>query len=96
VIVRLLISLALLAAAAMIPAPLSLAEEKQGGPTEHRFMEGTEIQGTLEKPHAVYVIPWGDIPESGPGHYSIRRSFRNEILAPVNPEEFHHNHRRKK
>jgi hypothetical protein len=54
---------------------------------ERFLMEGTEIQGTLEKPHVVYVVPWkessrveGDIP--------LRRSFDQELLEPVDRARF--------
>jgi hypothetical protein len=55
---------------------------------EQLLMEGTEIQGTLEKPHVVYVIPWKEIPHDSDEGISLRRSFRNEILEPVDRESF--------
>jgi hypothetical protein len=57
---------------------------------EKLMMEGTEIQGTLDKPHVVYVIPWNNLPSDPDGGISLRRSFRNEILEPVDREHFQH------
>jgi len=55
---------------------------------EKLMMEGTEIQGTLEKPHVVYVIPWKKLPSDADEGISFHRSFRNEILEPVDRESF--------
>jgi hypothetical protein len=55
---------------------------------ERFLMEGTEIQGTLEKPHVVYVVPWKDVPSLGQGDLVLRRSFREEILEPVDRSRF--------
>lgn len=55
---------------------------------EQLLMEGTEIQGTLEKPHVVYVIPWKQLPPSIEEGVPIRRNFKNEILEPVDREQF--------
>jgi hypothetical protein len=55
---------------------------------EQLLMEETEIQGTLEKPHVVYVIPWKELPPVVEGTIPLRRSFRNEILEPVDRERF--------
>jgi hypothetical protein len=55
---------------------------------EQLLMEGTEIQGTLEKPHVVYVIPWKELSSSIDEETPLRRSFRNEILEPVDREQF--------
>jgi len=55
---------------------------------EQLLMEGTEIQGTLEKPHVVYVIPWKELSSSVEDGTPLRRSFRNEILEPVDREQF--------
>ena len=55
---------------------------------EQLLMEGTEIQGTLEKPHVVYVIPWKELSSSVEEGTPLRRSFRNEILEPVDREQF--------
>jgi hypothetical protein len=62
----------------------------QEGPKniERLMMEGTEIQGTLEEPHVVYVIPWKELPSAPDGEISLRRSFRKEILEPVDRERF--------
>lgn len=54
---------------------------------ERFLMEGTEIQGTLEKPHVVYVVPWKDI-SSAEGDIPLRRSFRQELLEPVDRARF--------
>jgi len=55
---------------------------------EQLLMEGTEIQGTLEKPHVVYVIPWKALSSSVEEGTPLRRSFRNEVLEPVDREQF--------
>lgn len=55
---------------------------------EQLRMEGTEIQGTLEKPHVVYVIPWKELPAIQEGEVPLRRSFKDEILEPVDRERF--------
>jgi len=55
---------------------------------EQLLMEGTEIRGTLEKPHVVYVIPWKELSSSIEEGAPLRRSFRNEILEPVDREQF--------
>jgi hypothetical protein len=67
-------------------------QSKQEGSknTERLLMEGTEIQGTLEKPHVVYVIPWKELPSAIEDGVPLRRSFRNEILEPVDREQFEH------
>jgi hypothetical protein len=49
---------------------------------ERFLMEGTEIQGTLEKPHVVYVVPWKDASRVE-GDIPLRRSFEQELLEPV-------------
>jgi len=65
-----------------------------GGPTgteanvERFLMEGTEIQGTLEKPHVVYVVPWKDTTSITGGEIPLRRSFSEEILEPVDRARF--------
>lgn len=51
------------------------------------LMEGTEIQGTLEKPHVVYVVPWKDT-SSVQGDIPLRRSFQHELLEPVDRARF--------
>jgi hypothetical protein len=54
---------------------------------ERFLMEGTEIQGTLEKPHVVYVVPWKDT-SSVDGDIPLRRSFQQELLEPVDRAQF--------
>jgi hypothetical protein len=54
---------------------------------ERFLMEGTEIQGTLEKPHVVYVVPWKDT-SSVEGDIPLRRSFQQELLEPVDRARF--------
>jgi len=56
---------------------------------EHLLMEGTEIQGTVEKPHVVYIVPWKEIHPLTQGEIPLRRSFREEILEPVDRDRFH-------
>lgn len=77
---------------------IGLAQEVQGDRVnpvsgkpskEHLTMEGVEIQGTLEQPHAVYVIPWGDIQDTVGENKPLNRSFREEILKPVDREQFY-------
>jgi len=57
---------------------------------EQLLMEGTEIQGAVEKPHVVYVIPWKGFPAAVEPGVSLRRSFKDEILEPVDRENFQH------
>ena len=57
---------------------------------EHFLMEGTEIQGTLEKPHVVYVVPWKDTASIAKGNIPLRRSFQQELLDPVDRARFQH------
>ncbi|MEW6683143.1 MAG: hypothetical protein AB1451_09525 [Nitrospirota bacterium] len=54
---------------------------------ERFLMEGTEIQGTLEKPHVVYVVPWKDT-SAVEGDIPLRRSFQQELLEPVDRARF--------
>lgn len=74
-------------------APVSgeplLEEEKEGGPdVERLFMGGTEIQGTIEKPHVVYIVPWKEGGEGMEREIPFERSFREEILTPVDFARF--------
>ncbi|HET6466456.1 MAG TPA: hypothetical protein VFH55_12675 [Nitrospiria bacterium] len=64
------------------------SEQEGSKNVEQLLMEGTEIQGTLEKPHVVYVIPWKELSSSVEEGTPLRRSFRNEILEPVDREQF--------
>jgi hypothetical protein len=68
----------------------SQSEKITGGETntEKLFMEGTEIPGTLEKPHVVYVVPWNKTPSAAPEGVPVRRSFAEEILEPVDRGHF--------
>lgn len=54
---------------------------------ERFLMEGTEIRGTLETPHVVYVVPWKDT-SSVEGDIPLRRSFEQELLEPVDRARF--------
>jgi hypothetical protein len=58
-----------------------------GANVERFLMEGTEIQGTLEKPHVVYVVPWKDASRVE-GNIPLRRSFEHELLEPVDRSRF--------
>ena len=55
---------------------------------ERFLMEGTEVQGTLETPHVVYVVPWRDTTSVTGGDIPLRRSFLGEILEPVDRARF--------
>jgi hypothetical protein len=55
---------------------------------ERFLMEGTEIQGTLEKPHVVYVVPWKDTTSTTEGDIPLTRSFLPEVLEPVDRARF--------
>lgn len=64
---------------------------ESGGTDENveRFlMEGTEIQGTLEQPHVVYVVPWKNTPSAVDNDIPLRRSFEQELLEPVDRTRF--------
>lgn len=70
------------------PATTQAGAPGSSAGVEKLMMEGTEIQGTLEKPHVVYVIPWKKPPSDADEGISLRRDFRNEILEPVDRESF--------
>ncbi len=55
---------------------------------ERLMMGGTEIQGTVEKPHVVYVVPWKEDTSLSQQEISYERSFREEILEPVDRDRF--------
>ncbi len=55
---------------------------------ERFLMEGTEIQGTLEQPHVVYVVPWKNAPSTVDNDIPLRRSFEQELLEPVDRTRF--------
>jgi hypothetical protein len=55
---------------------------------ERFLMEGTEIQGTLEQPHVVYVVPWKNSPSAVNNDIPLRRSFEQELLEPVDRARF--------
>ena len=66
---------------------IGLAEAAEPS-VEHLRMEGTEIQGTLEKPHVVYIIPWKESPPLAEDQIQFHRSFMKEVLEPVDRERF--------
>lgn len=68
-------------------APGAGAASGTDASVERFLMEGTEIQGTLEKPHVVYVVPWKDT-ASMEGDIPLRRSFQQELLDPVDRARF--------
>ncbi|MFZ5861956.1 MAG: hypothetical protein ACOYXR_03795 [Nitrospirota bacterium] len=55
---------------------------------ERFLMEGTEIQGTLEQPHVVYVVPWKNTLSAVDNDMPLRRSFEQELLEPVDRARF--------
>ncbi|MBI3608208.1 MAG: hypothetical protein HY207_09585 [Nitrospirae bacterium] len=55
---------------------------------ERFLMEGSEIQGTLEKPHVVYVVPWKDATSVTEDDIPLHRSFEQEIVEPVDRARF--------
>ncbi|GEM_PF-1773466 len=70
--------------------PMAFAEEASELPpkddepgVERLLMGGMEIQGTVEKPHVVYVVPWRDGAAAEEREIPFERSFREEIAAPV-------------
>lgn len=68
-------------------APTQAAPGGSAANVERFLMEGTEIQGTLEKPHVVYVVPWKETSEVE-GDIPLRRSFQQELLEPVDRARF--------
>ncbi len=56
---------------------------KKPDEVEHILMGGTEIQGTLEKPHVVYVVPWNRETTAKQDEIPFERSFKNEILETI-------------
>ncbi len=74
---------------ASVSAEPSSETQKKGEPgVERLLMGGTEIQGTIEKPHVVYIVPWGEGAGAGEREIPFERSFRAEILAPVDFARF--------
>ncbi|MFQ5588563.1 MAG: hypothetical protein ACE5F7_06965 [Nitrospiria bacterium] len=63
-------------------------EEKAAPKVERLLMGGTEIQGTVEKPHVVYVVPWSRETTLNREEIPIERSFKDEILEPVDHIRF--------
>lgn len=61
---------------------------EKGEAVERLMMRGTEIQGTVEKPHVVYIVPWKETTAPAGREIPIHRSFRNEILEPVVIDRF--------
>jgi hypothetical protein len=55
---------------------------------EHLFMEGTSIQGSLDKPHVVYIVPWKEVPEASSDPLLFRKNFKADILVPVDRDQF--------
>ncbi len=68
--------------------PLSKTQKKGGPDVERLLMGGTEIQGTIEKPHVVYIVPWKEGGDGMEREIPFERSFREEILAPVDFARF--------
>ena len=66
----------------------SIAEAGED-PVERLFMEGTDIEGSLDKPHVVYIIPWEENPGLNPDDILYRRSFLPEILEPVDRDRYY-------
>jgi hypothetical protein len=81
-----LLTVGLVSAADTAPAG---AESGGADASVERFlMEGTEIQGTLEQPHVVYVVPWKYTPSAVDNDIPLRRSFEQELLEPVDRTRF--------
>ncbi len=55
---------------------------------ERLFMGGTEIQGTLEKPHVVYVVPWNREVTVKQNEFPFERSFKDEIMETIDHIRF--------
>ena len=55
---------------------------------EKLLMEGTEIKGTVEKPHVVYIVPWKEAPSFEQEDISYSRSFMDEIIEPIDRDTF--------
>jgi hypothetical protein len=94
---RLMLGVLAQAAAVILAAAPAWAADAApaGGPSggadanvERFLMEGTEIQGTLEKPHVVYVVPWKHAPSAVDNDIPLRRSFEQELLEPVDRARF--------
>ncbi len=69
-------------------APVGAASGGADASVERFLMEGTEIQGTLEQPHVVYVVPWKNAPSAVDNDIPLRRSFEQELLEPVDRTRF--------
>lgn len=65
------------------------ADQENGEEVERAFMGGTEIQGSIEKPHVVYIVPWKEGGKPSKGEINFDRSFKEEILEPLEYSQFH-------
>ena len=70
-----------------LPA-LEKESPKKEAVTQRLLMGGTEIQGTVEKPHVVYVVPWKDGQDVKEQEIPLERSFREDILKMVDYGRF--------
>lgn len=70
------------------PSAEATDTKQQAPAVERLLMQGTEIQGTVEKPHVVYVVPWKDDTGAAEREIPFERSFKEEILAPVDYGRF--------
>jgi hypothetical protein len=75
-------------ASAADTTPAGTESEGTDASVERFLMEGTEIQGTLEQPHVVYVVPWKHAPSAVDNEIPLRRSFEHELLEPVDRTRF--------
>ncbi|MFZ5876345.1 MAG: hypothetical protein ACOYXU_08040 [Nitrospirota bacterium] len=83
-----IVLLAIGLASAADPTPAGTESGGSDANVERFLMEGTEIQGTLEQPHVVYVVPWKNTPSAVDNDIPLRRSFEQELLEPVDRTRF--------
>lgn len=92
IIIFLLVLNGIVPLAGFASAEESAATPKQGkgdaSSVERLLMGGTEIRGTVEKPHVVYIVPWREGAGAEEREIPFERSFKEEILAPVDKARF--------
>jgi hypothetical protein len=72
----------------MLSVGMLTAAHAEDSDVDHLFLEGSSIQGNLDKPHVVYIVPWKDIPSNAGDPLLFQRSFLNDILVPVDRDRF--------
>ncbi|MFQ5597577.1 MAG: hypothetical protein ACE5GK_05945 [Nitrospiria bacterium] len=75
--------------AGALEADPTIKQDAADAPSVERLtMGGSEIQGTIEKPHVVYLVPWKDTPLPNEQDMMFDRSFKDEILENIDYDRF--------